>query len=110
MALMKISLLSQPEIARLHEASLTVLERVGVHAPHSEVLRLFAEAGAVVDPREQRVQIPRALVQQCLETAGKQFTIYGRDRSQTAAFGLGSRNYNTSAGQALWVEDDGARR
>ena len=47
-------------------------------------------------------------MQNCLETAGKQFTIYGRDRNRSEAeFGVGNRNYNSSAGQALWVDDDG---
>ena len=58
----------------------------------------------------QRVQIPESVVMRYLETAGKSFTIYGRDRSKKAEFGFGRRNYNSSAGQALWVDGDGRRR
>jgi len=46
---MASSLLTNEQIRRIHEASLTILERVGVEAPHSEMLRRFADAGAAVD-------------------------------------------------------------
>ena len=107
---MKITLLNEQELRKLHEASLRILETIGVHVPHPEMLKLFADAGAVVDSAMQRVRIPETLVTRCLETAGKSFTIYGRDRGKKAEFGLGKRNYNSSAGQALWVNDDLTRR
>ncbi len=107
---MKISLLTDLELRKLHDASIHILETIGVHVPHPEMLNLFAEAGAVVDSDSQRVRIPETLVTRCLEIAGKSFTIYGRDRSKKAEFGLGKRNYNSSAGQALWVNDDLTRR
>ncbi|GAG47421.1 unnamed protein product, partial [marine sediment metagenome] len=70
-----------------------------MHVPHEKVLNLFREAGARVDKDTQVVKIPEALVSHCLEAAGKTFTIYGRDRSKTAEFDLGRRNYNSPAGQ-----------
>lgn len=107
---MKLSLFSDTELRQLHDASIRILETIGVHVPHAEMLNLFAEAGARVDHANQRVQIPETVVMRCLETAGKSFTIYGRNRSKKAEFGLGKRNYNSSAGQALWVDDDVTRR
>jgi trimethylamine:corrinoid methyltransferase-like protein len=107
---MRISLLAESEIRRLHDASLSILERVGVRVPHAETLRRFAEAGARVDVPNQHVWIPEKLVEQCLATARKQFTIYGRDRSRRAEFGVGKRNFNSSAGQAFWVDDKLCRR
>jgi trimethylamine--corrinoid protein Co-methyltransferase len=56
------------------------------------------------------VKIPSDLVTRCLKECGKQFTIYGRDRSRRAAFGFGQRNYNSVAGEALWVHDDFTER
>jgi trimethylamine--corrinoid protein Co-methyltransferase len=49
-------------------------------------------------------------VDDCLRSAGKTFTLYGRDRTRAAAFGAGRRNYNSTAGQAFWVEPSGERR
>ena len=80
-----------------------------MHLPHEDVLRLFAEVGAQVDFAAQRVRIPERVVQDCLVIAEKRFTIYGRDRSKKAEFGFGKRNYNSSAGQALWIDGNSRR-
>lgn len=107
---MHCSMLSPEQILRVHEASLRLLERVGVHLPHPEMLDRFAAAGATVDFAAQIVRIPGDLVQSCLDSAEKRFTIYGRDLSRTASFGTGARNYNSIAGEASWVEEPGGKR
>ena len=90
---------------RIHETSLAILERIGVLVPHEDMLRRFADSGASVDFPNQRVRIPADLVMRCLDQAGKQFTIYGRDLSKKAEFGAGKRNYNAIAGEAYWVDE-----
>lgn len=107
---MRVQLLSPEQIDRIHAASLAILERTGVHVPHPEVLSRFADAGANVDHAAQRVRIPPDLVMRSLETAGKAFTLYGRDLSRRVAFGQGRRNYNSIAGEALWVDAPGGER
>ncbi len=102
--------LTEEQILKIHEASLSILERVGVSVPHKEVLKMFADSGAKVDMDTQRVRIGSDLVKSSLEKAGKQFTVYGRDISKKARFGCGERNYNSTAGQASWVESPGAKR
>lgn len=102
--------LSEAQIQRIHEASLAILSRAGVAVPHPDMLDRFAEAGAGVDRDTQRVRIPPHLIESALRTAGKQFTLYGRDLAKTAAFGQGRRNYNTIAGEAHWVDDIGGER
>lgn len=104
------SVLTDEQMDRIHEASLTILDRVGVLVPHDEVLDRFAAVGATVDHLAQRVRIPPDLVQTCLEQAGKRFTLHGRDLTRRAAFGVGARNYNSSGGQALWVDSPGGDR
>ena len=104
------SVLTQDQIHRIHQASLSILERVGVEVPHPEVLRRFADSGARVDFNTKRVRIPADLVMHSIEQAGKQFTVYGRDLTQQAAFGQGKRNYNSIGGEASWVENIGEQR
>jgi trimethylamine--corrinoid protein Co-methyltransferase len=104
------SILSASQIQRLHNASLAILDRTGVHVPHAEMLVRFADAGARVDWDAQRVRIPAALVERSLATAGKAFTLYGRNLAKTAAFGTGQRNYNSIAGEASWVDVPGGPR
>ncbi len=101
-----MNVLTDGQLRQLHAASLRLLGEVGVHIPHARMLARFKEAGAHVDRDTQIVTIPETIVAHALETCGKTFTIYGRDRSLTAAFGQGTRNYNSTAGQALWVDDD----
>ncbi len=107
---MKVSVLTQEQIQRLHEHSLRLLRDIGVEIPHSETLQRFAEAGADVDFSSQRVRIPEELVVWALEQCGKQYTLYGRDLRRTAAFGQGQRNYNSIAGEASWIDELGGPR
>ena len=107
---MTFTVLTEGQISRIHDASLQILRTIGVRIPHPQMRRLFEEAGAQVDENTEVVRIPERVVEACLGTAGKQFTLYGRDRSRQAAFGAGARNYNTSGGEALWVEDNCTER
>jgi trimethylamine--corrinoid protein Co-methyltransferase len=103
---MGMKVLTEQQLQTLHEASLTILNEVGVQVPHAEMLDRFSAAGARVDREKEVVRIPPDLVGRSLNACGKQFTIYGRDRSRKAEFGVGKRNYNSVAGEALWVNDE----
>jgi trimethylamine--corrinoid protein Co-methyltransferase len=107
---MNFSMFTQDDIRRINNASLDILESVGVEVPHEETLKRFAARGAKVDKEKKRVRIPADLVAKCLKTAGKSFTIYGRDQSKQAHFGKGTRNYNSIAGEASWLDEDKLER
>jgi trimethylamine--corrinoid protein Co-methyltransferase len=102
--------LTPEQIERIHNASLAILERVGVHVPHEDMLSRLGDAGAKIDLATQRARIPADLVARCVQSAGKTFTLYGRDLAKTAEFGVGKRNYNSIAGEASWVDEVGAPR
>ena len=102
--------LTSDQIRRIDVASREILQRVGVHVPHDDMLSRFADAGATVDRDSKIVRIPPELVDRSLASAGKQFTIYGRDLAKTAEFGFGKRNYNSIAGEAMWVDEPGGPR
>jgi len=42
---MFVRVLTEDQIRQIHETSLAILERIGVHVPHVEVLGRFADAG-----------------------------------------------------------------
>jgi len=107
---MHTTVLSDEQIARIHNASMVILEKTGVVVPHDDMLDRLDEAGAAVDRDEQRARIPADLVARSVESAGKRFTLYGRDMNQTARFGQGERNYNSIAGEASWVDEIGTER
>jgi trimethylamine--corrinoid protein Co-methyltransferase len=103
-----VSLFSPDELDRLHGAALAILERVGVEMPHEETLSRLHDLGAAVEG--QRVRFSPEMVQACLDRTPKSFTLFGRDESKRAPFGVGARNYNSIAGEALWVDEPGGPR
>ena len=104
---MKLEILTQQDIFRIDRAAKHILECTGVLVPHEEMLEIFAKSGADVDKVSGRVRIPSKLIEDCLVQAGKTFTIYGRNREKKAEFGAGKRNYNSTAGQAHWIDKNG---
>ena len=107
---MELRVLGGEQIGKIHDASLEILQTTGVRIPHPEMRRLFCEAGAKVDRAAELVRIPEDIVVRCLASAGKEFTLYGRDRTRQARYGVGARNYNSVGGEALWVDDTCTQR
>ncbi len=106
----RIKILGEDGAVKIDQSARKILKDVGVIIPHERMVKLFDKAGAEVDYHSGRVKIPSKLIDECLEVAGKRFTIYGRDKSRCAKFGEGERNYNSIAGEAYWVDDEGNRR
>ncbi len=107
---MKLTLLDNAGIDQIDQTARHILNTTGVDIPHEKMRSLFAAAGAKTDPGSNRIRIPSFLIDQCLTSTGKTFTLYGRDRNQKAEFGVGKRNYNSIAGEAYWIENNGNRR
>ncbi len=107
---MKVEILTDKQLADIHKNTLKILERVGFVVPHEEILNRFDKIGANVDFLNKKVKIPETIVMDLLSKAGKKFTLYGRDLTKKAEFGVGKRNYNSSAGQAFWIDNIGNER
>ncbi len=71
-------LLTQPQIQTLHQATLELLDTVGVRVFHDEARRMLADAGCRLEP-DQRVRIPAALVETAIKSAPSSVTIYDRE-------------------------------
>lgn len=96
--------LSDADIRRIHEASLTVLERTGVKIDPSEARDILERGGAQVDTATERVYIPRAMVEEALAKACHQFVMPGRSPEHDMIMG-GSRVYMGTGGAAVKVMD-----
>lgn len=100
--------LTQDQIRRIHEASLTVLERTGIQIRDSEARDIFIQAGAATDG--DRILIPRAMVEDALARACSSFVLAGRDPRHDMTMG-GERVYLGTGGAAIKVVDlDGTVR
>ena len=69
--------LSPTRIERLHEASLHLLETVGVRVGGERSLALLKKAGCAIEP-DNRVRIPSQRVAQALKSAPKTLVLYNR--------------------------------
>ena len=75
----RYSPLDHDDVLRIHEASLSVLERTGIHVVESEARQILESAGATVDRSIDRVYVPRRMVERALETANRHVVLYSRD-------------------------------
>lgn len=68
--------LSDDQIWEIKQAAFEVLEKVGCQMLHEGARKMLKEAGAVV--QGDVVKVPRYIVEECIRTAPKGFTIYDR--------------------------------
>lgn len=106
----RLKLLSDNDIVAIHQTSLRILNKVGVHIPVAEVLEKLEASGAKVDRVNEIAKLPEKLVMDALEMAGKKYVLYGRDKSKSVRFGYGDFVLPSTEGQAMILEDDGRTR
>jgi len=73
-----MDLLSHPQLEQLHQASLNLLETVGVKVDHPEVRKRLRAAGAKDDPGRAAVRIPRELVAESIARAPRNIKLADR--------------------------------
>lgn len=88
-------LISDDEVEALHEAALSLLERVGVRCALAEARAIFAKAGAIIDEADGRVRLGRDIVAEALKTVPAELTL--TPRNETHAVRLGGRQLTTAA-------------
>ncbi len=74
-----LSILDDGEIQQIHEATLDVIESVGVCFPSSKALDVLEKHGASVDRNSMIARIPGAVVEEHIKNAPAQFTLAGAD-------------------------------
>jgi trimethylamine--corrinoid protein Co-methyltransferase len=74
-----IQCLSDEQLDQLQEATLSILENVGVRFPSEKALTIFAEHGAEVDWDSEIVKMSPELVKAALATVPRFFTLGARD-------------------------------
>jgi len=106
-----LKVITDVELDRIHETSLAILEEIGVQIPNAQILRLFADAGAVVDFEEQVVRIPTSLVEHALAVLPKDFTITPADGGPPIHLGDGDLKLSMDCSdQIVEVSCDRKRR
>ena len=108
---LSLNLLGQKDLARLHTASLEVIERTGVRFPSPKALDIWEAHGAKVDRNTQIVKVPGHIIEGALEQAPPIYTLAARDQAQDLPLD-GNHVYVGTDGCGVQVIDlyDGQRR
>lgn len=101
-------ILSADDCARIHEASLDVLETVGVRVDDAEIIALLKGRGASEGANADTVRIPRALVRECLASCPATARFSDR-RGGLSELGAGGSSVFWT-GNALYVAQGNTRR
>ncbi|WP_309493548.1 trimethylamine methyltransferase family protein [Candidatus Hecatella orcuttiae] len=79
--------LSSEEVYDIHQATLEVLETVGMRIENEEALKIMSGVGAEVDFQKQVVRISSHIVKEMVKKAPHRFTLYGRSPKNEVTLG-----------------------
>lgn len=74
-----VKLLNQEQVERIHEASLEILESVGLLVRNQRAREILQKHGAVIDPDTEIVRFPRQIVEHYRAYFPPSFTFQARD-------------------------------
>jgi trimethylamine--corrinoid protein Co-methyltransferase len=91
-----LKIVTENQLDDIYDAALTVLEKTGFKMSHPEAVALCKAAGCKIE--DDRVRVPRQVVEECLSRAPKGFPVY--DRLGNPVLDLRGRNsyYGCSTG------------
>ncbi|MEC9425186.1 MAG: trimethylamine methyltransferase family protein [Actinomycetota bacterium] len=103
-----VNLLSDDQVQVIHDASMDVVEEVGVEFRCDDALALWRDAGVAVDGA--RVRLDREHLMALVGTAPSSYTMVARDPTHTVTVGNGKTIFTPSYGAPYVLGLDGTRR
>jgi len=104
-------MITKEDAEMIHEATLDVLETVGVKVPGKEAHEIYSSAGCRCDAETGIVKFPGNLVIDCIEAAPASFGLYARDPKNNIVMGDGTPKYmNFGTGVEVVDIETGERR
>ncbi len=82
-----IEIASADQLEAIHQASLTILEEIGMDFLHAEARDILKAAGADVAPDGNRVRFDRGLIEAQIGKAPESFTLHSRNPERNLVFG-----------------------
>ncbi len=106
-----LNMYTNDELQQIHLATLEVLWQEGVHIGNDEALKLFADAGAIVDKQERLVKIPPYMVEEAIMTVPSTVVLAGRDPKHDCVLDGSRVNFTTfGAGVSIFDINSGEYR
>ncbi len=103
-----IRVISEDQVEAIHRAALSVLAEQGMRVLNSRAVDLFRQAGARVDGN--MVYPDAGLIEACLGTVPRTFTIAARNRAKDLRFGANDMVFSSVGGPAYVMDLDRGRR
>ncbi|MDO6964333.1 trimethylamine methyltransferase family protein [Rhizobium alvei] len=106
----KVDLISEDQLEAIHNASLTVLEEIGIDVILPEARERMKAAGADVEAGTERVRFDRGLIMDMISTIPSEFTLHARNPVRNVRIG-GNNLVFAQIASAPFVSDmEGGRR
>ena len=101
---LKWDVLDPQGLERIHDATLEIMEEVGIRFPSEKALAILEENGCEVDRATQVVKLPRAIVTAAVARAPKAYVLAGRDPEADMLID-GRHCYLSNDGSGVFVFD-----
>lgn len=105
-----LTIVSADELESIHQASLTILEEIGMDFLNDDARALCRQHGADVRDGTLRVRFDRALIEKLIATAPAQFTLHARNPAHNVVFGGDYVAYGQIASAPNCTDMDQGRR
>ena len=94
-AKLHLDVLSSEQLTEIKNATLHILEAVGVRFPSEKALDTFEKHGALVERDTQTVKLPADLVLKAIDTAPREYVLGGRTAGSELNLGSGQSYFAT---------------
>ncbi|CTQ72638.1 trimethylamine methyltransferase family protein [Roseibium alexandrii] len=105
-----VEAVSADELESIHEASMRVLEDIGIDFLHEEAKEILKAVGADVTPGSDRVRMDRAMVEELVGKTPEQFTVHARNPAHNLTLGGEHIAFSCVASAPNAVDREGGRR
>lgn len=103
-----LRVLSDEQIERIYQATLTCLNRTGVNVLNAQARDLLAAAGGRVEG--VRVRIPPSIVEQAVASCPDRFTLWGRDGQAWVGLGEGQVHFGPGPSCTYFIDPRSGER
>ncbi|MGD2186741.1 MAG: trimethylamine methyltransferase family protein, partial [Desulfobacterales bacterium] len=104
----RFEILTRNQVEKIHEASLRILEQIGLDFGHPPALEVLKKGGAKVDG--QRVFFPPRLVETQIKKAPRRFTLHARNPQNNLLVGGSKTVFAPGYGAAFVTDLENGRR
>ena len=105
-----LEVLSADQVEAIHDASMRILEEIGMDFLHPEALEILRDAGAEVTPGSERVRFDRGLVEEAVAKAPSSYRVHARNPVHDLTFGADHITFASVASAPNASDLDGGRR